>query len=232
MSKQDKLDFIQALLPHALKFQKESGVPASLAIAQALLESGGNLEAKTLFGIKARAGQAGFDASTKEYINGKMQTVSQKFVSFGSVGAAFDGLRDLYISKERYQDLQGASGHDAAYYVKRAGYATDKNYSQKLIDLMDTYNLTQYDDVTASHYKQTQEYLRTSAAKGKDGPMSFDEFMQDFPRNMFGLMIAAVISSFSDSKIAGVGTIVQQANHNSITPPSVPGKASGAIRTT
>ncbi|MNJ68683.1 flagellar rod assembly protein/muramidase FlgJ [compost metagenome] len=47
--------------------------------------------------------------------------------------------------RKRYAAVINQTGKTAAYTIARAGYATDPNYATKLIQLMDKYNLYQYD---------------------------------------------------------------------------------------
>lgn len=63
----------------------------SVCIAQAALESGWNLNAKTLFGIKGK----GFIASTSEYYNGHMVQIQDSFRDYPNVASAVVGYYDF-----------------------------------------------------------------------------------------------------------------------------------------
>lgn len=116
----------------------------SVCIAQAALESGWNLYAQTLFGIK------GDDIvlNTSEYINGEYINLSDSFAKFETVAAAVQGYYDLMqwdnyddaTSKESYQEqLEGLTNDDGYKY------ATDPNYYSKCISIIESFNLVVFD---------------------------------------------------------------------------------------
>ncbi|HCP77797.1 MAG: flagellar assembly peptidoglycan hydrolase FlgJ [Pusillimonas sp.] len=127
---------------------QESGIPAKLILSQAALESGwGRREIKmedgsnsyNLFGIKATAGWDGKVANivTTEFVDGKPQKMVQAFRAYDSYADSFADYARLISQNERYQAvLTAPSAEAAAVSVHEAGYATDPNYSQKLISIM------------------------------------------------------------------------------------------------
>ena len=144
----DVAGFVARMSPAANAASQQSGVPASLILGQAALESGwGKREimnadgtsSHNLFGIKAGPGWKGkvVQATTTEYVNGTPQKMVQAFRSYGSYQEAFDDYAQFLSSNPRYSHVtQAASDDDAAHRIQKAGYATDPNYAAKLIRIM------------------------------------------------------------------------------------------------
>lgn len=144
----DVAGFVARLSPAASAASQQSGVPASLILGQAALESGwGKREimnadgtpSHNLFGIKAGSNWKGkvAQATTTEYVGGVPQKTVQAFRSYGSYQEAFDDYAQFISSNPRYSHVtQAASDDDAAHRIQKAGYATDPNYASKLIRIM------------------------------------------------------------------------------------------------
>jgi flagellar protein FlgJ len=142
-------DFVQRMTPAALQASRETGVPAHLMLGQAALESGwGRREIRmpdgstsyNLFGIKATGGWNGkvAEVTTTEYHNGVASKQVQKFRAYGSYTEAFKDYAHLLRDNPRYGQVvqQGQGAHEAAHALQRAGYATDPNYAEKLVKVM------------------------------------------------------------------------------------------------
>src|ERR671914_3136183 len=156
-----RLAFISAAAGGARKGHREFGVPASVTLAQACLESGfGKFHigtANNYFGIKAfpRGGKidvgkiaSGFViVPTKEVVNGRTITVNARFRKYASLA---DSMRDhgfFLRVNPRYKPAFAHSGDANAFAreLQRAGYATDPQYANKLITLMRTFDLYRFD---------------------------------------------------------------------------------------
>ncbi len=147
--------FLAAAVAAAQASQRETGVPASVTLAQAILESNWGRsqlaqQAKNYFGIKANGvpGPAGVVyIATWEHLNGRDITVQAAFRAYNSMEESFADhgryLRDkpIYAQAMRHKD----DARQFARLIHAAGYATDPGYADKLIRLMDRYNLYQYD---------------------------------------------------------------------------------------
>lgn len=147
--------FIAGVADAAKASQQQTGVPASVTIAQAMLES--NLgksklasDANNYFGIKANSGTAGsagvYNAPTWEHLNGRDVQVTAAFKAYKSITDSFTD-HGLYLSSTpRYAEAMKHTDdpQQFAKLIQKAGYATDPAYSSKLIKIMDTYNLYQY----------------------------------------------------------------------------------------
>ena len=123
------------------------GIPASITLAQGILESGagrGELtqKANNHFGIKCH----------KEWTGDKVfhdDDESQEcFRKYRDPKYSFRDHSLFLTQRSRYQDLFKLRKDDYkgwAKGLKKAGYATDPKYSDKLISLIERYNLSNYD---------------------------------------------------------------------------------------
>jgi flagellum-specific peptidoglycan hydrolase FlgJ len=149
--------FIASIADAAVESADRTGVPASVTIAQAILESywGSSRlahEANNYFGIKAqtRGGTAGsVSFSVWEVIAGRNVVESQAFRAYTSIADSFVDHGLFFVENGRYSGAMAARDdpRQFAREVNRAGYATDPSYASKLIGLMDRYDLYRYDDV-------------------------------------------------------------------------------------
>ncbi|WP_277810603.1 flagellar assembly peptidoglycan hydrolase FlgJ [Chromohalobacter canadensis] len=141
-------EFLSRLREPAEAAAEDSGVPASLILAQAALETGwGEREIPTrdggnshnLFGIKASDGWDGDATSimTTEYVDGRARQQSDEFRVYDSFEAAFKDYAQLIGNNPRYAGVVTASTpENAARALQSGGYATDPNYADKVIDVM------------------------------------------------------------------------------------------------
>jgi flagellum-specific peptidoglycan hydrolase FlgJ len=148
-------EFIRRICPAAQNCHKNTGVYASVVIAQAALESGWGktcpVDHKTkknshnLFGIKGE-GPAGYvECPHMEYEHGRKVWHLAKFRCYHNYEESITDYEQLMMV-DRYKPVrQGASANEAAHQLYNCGYATDPQYPQKLITIMKQYNLYQYD---------------------------------------------------------------------------------------
>jgi flagellar protein FlgJ len=147
--------FIASIGEAAVESHERTGIPASVTIAQAILESywGSSRlarEASNYFGIKAqtRSGTAGvvwFDVW--EVISGRNVMQRQPFRAYNSVAESFVDHGRFFLENPRYARALAARSdpRQFAREINRAGYATDPAYATKLIALMDRYDLYRFD---------------------------------------------------------------------------------------
>lgn len=130
-----------------------TGIPASFTIAQAALESGWGgsktaAYANNLFNIKADKSWTGpvWQMASTEHINGKNVLVPARWRMYPDWQACFDDRAKFFADNPRYAACFKSIGGEAwARAVAAAGYATDPEYAQKLIDTMHSHGLSQYD---------------------------------------------------------------------------------------
>ncbi len=155
-------DFMNRAIGLAHEVQRETGVPSSVILAQAILETGWGRKpipgANNYFGIKAieRAdGTVSYGkiaigwtwATTQEWDGTQYVDRSERFRVYRSMTDSFHDLGRLYAENDRYA-LAMALVEDPrafAHRIAEAGYATAPDYADRLIRLMDQENLYQYD---------------------------------------------------------------------------------------
>ena len=149
----EQKNFIEVVGAIASADMKNSGVAASLTTAQAILESawGKSELTKTgnaLFGIKATKDWKGktLTRKTTEYEDGKKVQVEAEFRAYDTWE---DSVKDhsAFLKKyKRYAKVIGETDYkEACNAVAAAGYASDPEYAKKLIELIETYELYNYD---------------------------------------------------------------------------------------
>ena len=141
-TRQDYWDYIERYKPVALQFEQEFGVPASITLAQGILESYAGKsrmaqEANNHFGIKA------YHWSGEVY--GRSDTASTS-VGYRKYGAPEDSFLDhaKFLRGPRYSILYEFDVKDYrswAQGLRDCGYAEDANYPNKLIKIIEQYEL-------------------------------------------------------------------------------------------
>lgn len=144
----------------AISEMERAGVPASIKLAQGLLESGAgtsNLSnrAKNHFGIKCGGdrwkGKKYFHKDDDYDANGKLR--ESCFRVYKNAESSFIAHSDFLRDNPRYDFLFRLNPYDYKAWargLKRAGYATSATYPQKLIRLIEALDLTQYDQMNAN----------------------------------------------------------------------------------
>ena len=129
----------------------------STVLAMAALESGFNLNATTLFGIKGE----GVVLDTTEYINGEYVNVKDSFKYFPNLTASVQGLYDL-VQWDNYDRATSSTDWEEECRMMHAcGYATDPDYADKLINIVNSYQLTMFntvDNVVADDKEEIPKY--------------------------------------------------------------------------
>lgn len=165
----NKQAFVQKIALFAIADMKNTFIPASLIIAQAALESawgtsGLTKKGNNLFGIKGRGPAGSCTMQTTEFVNGKLIKVDAAFRAYNNWGESIADHTKLILNgvswdRNKYKKVIGVDGRTAAREIQEAGYATDPKYADKLIAIMDEYNLYQYDVVKGGSelVKETKE---------------------------------------------------------------------------
>ncbi len=149
-------DFFTQYAPVAVNDSLFSDIPPSIKLAQAALESGWGesglaTNAHNFFGIKS-AGWDGatYNAATHEYYGGSNSPTSIK-ADFRRYGTTYESFMDhtKFLHKyARYDNLFKLNPLDYkgwAFGLEDSGYATSPDYAEKLIALIQKYNLHEYD---------------------------------------------------------------------------------------
>ena len=131
-----------------------TGIPASITLAQALHESNYGtsdlaLKAKNHFGIKCKSDWIG---GTYFHEDDDLDRYGRLIKScFRSYDESIDSYVDhsnFLVTRPHYRELFTLDKYDYlawSYGLKRAGYATDPLYAEKLIEKIEKYGLNEYD---------------------------------------------------------------------------------------
>jgi hypothetical protein len=139
--------FFRMLAPAAIAASRQTGVPAAVTLAQAALETGYGAstigDAKNLFGIKGTGPAGSITSPTREVYNGRSVTENATFRKYNTwVESIMDHDR-LLSTAARYRGAMAVRNDPEAFAraIHQAGYATDPEYSNKLIKIMRDNNL-------------------------------------------------------------------------------------------
>lgn len=142
-------EYIQTYKDIAMREMRDHKIPASITLAQGLLESGaGNSalarEAKNHFGIKCHKGWTG-----KTYYMDDDEK-DECFRKYNNAEESFRDHSEFLCGRSRYAalfDLEITDYRGWAKGLKAAGYATNPKYAQLLIDRIELYDLAKYDKI-------------------------------------------------------------------------------------
>lgn len=149
--------FVKDLVPTAQNLQREYGVLASVSLAQAMLESNFGTsqlasEHKNLYGVKTdSADPQGALYKTLEYVDDQWVEIEDYFKVYPSWQASMEEHARLIQNgttwnADQYEDVLAATTYQGqAKALQSSGYATDPGYSQKLIEMIEQWNLNSYD---------------------------------------------------------------------------------------
>jgi hypothetical protein len=163
--------FISAIGKSAQNAYATSKILPSLTIAQAILESGWGksgltIKANNLFGMKCGTKWTGakFNVKTAEQKpDGTPFYIMADFRKYKTLQACIDDHGE-FLSTDRYKAVRGTVNYkEACKFIKEAGYATDVKYPQKLIDLIELYNLDDYDSVATALAKPIKTITKDSS---------------------------------------------------------------------
>lgn len=144
------IDYISTHRHLALQEAALSGIPASVIMAQAIVETGGGQSilarrANNHFGIKCKStweGATYFYPDDDRDAQGKM--IDSCFRIYDSVEESYRDHSRFLMERERYSRLFSIPTSDYEGWcqgIRECGYATDIKYSHKLIDVIERYNL-------------------------------------------------------------------------------------------
>lgn len=144
-------DLINAYIFHykeiAMSNMRMFGIPASIILAQGILESGaGNgdlaVNANNHFGIKC------YTDWTGESVRHDDDSIQECFRKYNNPEESFKDHASILTKRKRYASLFNLPNGDYKAWAKglrAAGYATDLKYPDKLISYIERFNLHQYD---------------------------------------------------------------------------------------
>lgn len=168
--------YLQRFAPVAVEQMKKYGIPASITLAQGLLESGrGTSRLATVgnnhFGIKADDRWKG--DTIRSFDNGKWCT----FRKYKDAGKSYEDHSRFLCENSRYDFLFELSMTDYKRWakgLKDAYYAEDREYDKKLIGIIERYELSQYDSNSKNRHKTDKQ----SSHAAKDAICSEREILK------------------------------------------------------
>ena len=173
------------LVQGAQSIQNAMGIPASVIMAQYYLESGERpdsagtstlaKEYNNYFGIKGTGTAGSVTLPTTEHGGGGAYTTAAQFAAYETpldgITAYAKTIANRYISPY----LEGAvTVEDYVQAIHASPYATDTSYDDKLNNLIDKYNLTQYDTT----YKTYNAAGLSSLELAADSIGNYEEIVQ------------------------------------------------------
>ncbi|MBR1889810.1 MAG: glucosaminidase domain-containing protein [Alloprevotella sp.] len=156
-------NYIKKYAPIAVEQMRRYGIPASITLAQGLLESAAGQStlaytANNHFGIKVGMNWTGpYVLKDDDYKN-------ERFRKYKSAEESYEDHSLFLKNGRRYASLFSLRETDYegwAKGLKQAGYATNPHYATQLIRIIETYNLAQYDQ---NHHKHQKEWEADSKA--------------------------------------------------------------------
>ena len=144
-------EYIEYFKDIAMQEMIDYGIPASITLAQGILESGSGkgrlaVEANNHFGIKCHKwdGDKIFHDDDKK---------NECFRKYKDPQTSFRDHSVFLTTRSRYEFLFDFKIDDYVSWsegLKKAGYATDPNYPQKLINIIERYKLYEYDKIVVN----------------------------------------------------------------------------------
>jgi LysM repeat protein len=177
----NKNEFIPTIAPLVVAENNKRGNPlfSSVVIAQAICESGWGqskimMKANAIFGIKATSSWKGkvYNANTQECYDGSSYTnITACFRAYNSLAESISDYFDLITKSERYRKAcVSNSPLECITAIKNGGYATSPTYINTIMSIINSNNLTQYDNVENSvDNSKSIEELAKEVISGKYG---------------------------------------------------------------
>ena len=149
------LAYIRKYAPIAVNEMHEFKIPASITLAQGILESGRGrselaMKSNNHFGIKCHTGWKG------ERVYHDDDAKGECFRKYQYVETSYYDHSQFLTKRKRYGFLfsYGTKNYKKwAYGLRKAGYATDKKYPNKLINIIEEYKLYEFDKIKKKDFK-------------------------------------------------------------------------------
>jgi len=164
------LSYIKKYAPIAVKEMQKYKIPASITLAQGILESGSGKGALAMrsnnhFGIKCHTKWKG------DRVHHDDDKKGECFRKYTYVETSYEDHSKFLSSRKRYASLFKLKKNNYkawAKALKKAGYATDKKYPQKLIKIIEDYRLYEFDTYKKeknNYQKKTNQHKKKTSKK-------------------------------------------------------------------
>lgn len=146
-----KTDFFEQMAPLAIDIGEKYDLYPSVILAQAAIESSYGQSELTInynnyFGIKGNE-KNGIKLITNEIYNGKTVEEEHYFRSYSSEYESFKDYGKLITGLDRYREVAEADSPEAAAYaLYPAGYSTNPNYGDLIVQIIEENNLKRFDE--------------------------------------------------------------------------------------
>ena len=175
-------EYVEKYAEFAIEQQRKYGIPASVTLAQGILESANgqsqlSRECNNHFGIKA--GRSWLDAGG-QYGTYTDDKPNEKFCKYASVGDSYEHHSLILKNNDRYAAcfrLQQDDYRGWCQGLQNAGYATSKGYASSLISVIDRMDLTKYDRIAAERGPIVASAPSQEQSSHYSFPVKRDEFM-------------------------------------------------------
>lgn len=177
------LNYISQYKHIAIMKMEQYQIPASITLAQGILESGNGLseltrKANNHFGIKCHKGWTG----KRVYHDDDRR--NECFRKYPSPEGSFTDHSLFLTTRSRYAflfDLDQDDYKGWAKGLKKAGYATDRKYPRKLISFIENFELYRYDDLVLDKkgYKRAPENVVASVDRKRPSTSGYSIYVVD-----------------------------------------------------
>ena len=158
--------YIEAFSETAMYNMRKYNIPASITLAQGILESGAGkgrlaVEANNHFGIKCH----GWEGAKIYHDDDAAQECFRKY---DEALSSFDDHSKFLTGRSRYANLFKLKPDDYKAWAKglrQAGYATDRQYPEKLIGLIERYRLYEYDRKVLGNSAKQEAITKSSESE-------------------------------------------------------------------
>lgn len=169
--------YVDTYAEAAMEQQRRHGIPASVTLAQGILESGNgrsqlSRECNNHFGIKASRAWLAAGGAFGLYNDDRP---NEKFCKYASVSDSYEHHSLVLKQSDRYADCFQLEPTDYKGWcrgLQAAGYATDRQYANSLISVIERMDLDKYDRMAG-----TQTDSIRDAAVSYSFPLKRQEFM-------------------------------------------------------
>lgn len=166
------VEYIKTYCGIAVEEMQRTGVPASIKLAQGILESMSGqsplvLKSNNHFGIKCKEGYNG------PYVLHDDDRPKERFMKYETAEESYRAHSDFLKNRSRYASLFQLDPTDYkgwAYGLKKAGYATNPKYPQLLISLIERYNLHEYTLMGLGQLAMNEDVSNYFATKNGTSP--------------------------------------------------------------
>lgn len=159
-------DYAEAYAEYAMEQMRRYGIPASVTLAQGIIESSNGQSQlarneNNHFGIKATQAWIANGGKYGLYTDDKP---NEKFCSYGSVGDSYEHHSLFLKNNQRYAGCFKLSPDDYRGWAKgleKAGYATAGKYASSLVGIIEKNNLQKYDQQVMAEMKAKGQMFGT-----------------------------------------------------------------------